>query len=178
MFGQRKGSFQQLGSDDVPHLLRGMAELATGHTGTQTVIADTDRVVLEGIGKVIVTLGHGTHEDTDTLLGAEGLDVVAGPDDWSLETQGHFTAVGRQVIGDGVFDDLKELLLGVGGADGQTVQKLHHQASKTLEGTGNADRGVDFDQDPFGGMDEDLELASLVHRGVEQGKQTLMGHMR
>lgn len=46
-----------------------MAEFTAGHTGTQAVVADTDLVILERVGKIIMTLGHGTDEDADTLIG-------------------------------------------------------------------------------------------------------------
>lgn len=64
------GASEVLRSDNVPHLLGSMAELAACDTGTQAVVTDGNRVILEGVGKVIVSLGHGTHEDTDALLGA------------------------------------------------------------------------------------------------------------
>lgn len=150
-----------------------MAELAASHTGTETVVADGDGIVLEGVGKVIVTLGHGTDKDGDTLTGTQGLDVVLGADNGGLETHGHLTAVGWEVVGDGVLDDLEQLLLGIGGANGQAVQQLDHQTSETLECAGNANGGVNFDQDTLGGVDENLQAASLVDGGVEEGEKAL-----
>lgn len=167
------GASEVLRSDNVPHLLGGMAELAACDTGTQAVVTDGNRVVLEGVGKVIVSLGHGTHEDTDALLGAQRFDVVASAHHGGFETEGHLAAVGGEVVGDGVLDDLQELLLGVGGTDGEAVQQLHHQTSETLEGTRNAHARVHFDQDTLGSVDEDLQLTRLVHGGVEQGEQAL-----
>lgn len=90
-----------------------MAEFTARHTCAQTVVADTDGVILEGVGKVIVTLGHGTNEDADTLVGTHRLDVVGGPHYGGLETEGHFPAIGGKVVRDGVLDDLQQLLLGV-----------------------------------------------------------------
>lgn len=90
-----------------------MAEFTARHTCTQTVVTDTDGVVLEGVGKVIVTLGHGTNKDANALVGTHGLDVVGGPHDGGLETECHFPAIGGKVIRDGVLDDLQQLLLGV-----------------------------------------------------------------
>jgi len=150
-----------------------VAELATGHTGRETVVADTDGVILERIGKVVVTLGHGTDKDSNALLGANRLNVVSGPHNGGLETESHLAAVGRQVVGDGVLDHLQQLLLRVSGADGQTVEQLDHQTRKTLEGSGNADGGVDFNQNTLGSVDEDLQAASLVDGRVEEGKKTL-----
>ena len=95
-----------------------MTELTAGNTGTQTVVADTDLVVFEGIRKVIVALGHGSDEDANALLGPQGLDVVGGADDRRLETEGDLAAVGRQMVCDGVLDDLEQFLLRIGGADG------------------------------------------------------------
>lgn len=88
-----------------------MAELAAGNTGTKTVVADTDSIVLEGVGKVVVTLGHGTDEDGDTLVRVQRLQIILGADHRRLETHGHLAAVGGQVVGDRVLDNLKELFL-------------------------------------------------------------------
>jgi hypothetical protein len=102
----------QLGfSKDIPNLFGSVAELATGNTGTETVVADTDSFVLERVGKVIVALGHGTDEDGDTLVGVQRLQVVLGTDNGRLETHGHFAAVGGQVVGDRVLNNLEELFL-------------------------------------------------------------------
>lgn len=77
------------------------------------------------------------------------------------------------MVGDGVLDNLEELLLGGGGADREAVQELHHQTGKALEGSGDADGGRNLDQDALGGVDVDLQLASLVDRRVEQGEKAL-----
>jgi hypothetical protein len=58
-------------SKNIPHFLGGMTELAACDTGTQTIIADTDCIILEGVREIIPTFGHGTDENTNTLLGAE-----------------------------------------------------------------------------------------------------------
>jgi hypothetical protein len=50
---------------------------------------------------------------------------------------------------------------------------LDHETGETLECTGNANGGVDFDQDTLGGVDEDLQAASLVDGGVEEGEKAL-----
>jgi hypothetical protein len=98
-------------SQNIPHLLRRVAELAASHTGTQTVVADTDGVILERVGKVVVAFGHGTDEDRNALLGTQRLNVVLGADHGGIETHGHLAAVRGQVVGDRVLDDLEELLL-------------------------------------------------------------------
>lgn len=147
---------------DIPCVLGRMAEFTASHAGTQTVIADTDGLVLEGIGEIVVTLGHGTDKDTDALLGAESLEVVAHTHDRRLVAHGDLAAIGREMVGDGVLDDPEQLLLGVGRANGQSMKQLDHEAGKTLEGARNADRRVDLDQDTFGGMDVDLQFTGLV----------------
>lgn len=101
-------------SEDVPGFFGGMAEFTASHTSTQAEVADTDGVVFEGIGKVIMTLGHGTNKDTDALIGVQRLDIVCCSDHGCLKTESHLTAVGGQVIGDGVLDDLQQLLLRIG----------------------------------------------------------------
>lgn len=150
-----------------------MAELAASNTGGQAEVADTDGIILEGIGKVIATLGHSTDKDANALFRLELLDVVSDADDGGIETQGDLAAVGRQVIGDGVLDDLEQLLLRRSRSNGEAVQELNHETGETLEGSGDADGGADFDEDTFGGGDVDLEFAGLVDGGVEKGEKTL-----
>lgn len=55
------------------------------------------------------------------------------------------------------------------------MQQLDHQTGEALEGTRDADRGRDLDQDALGGRDEDLEFTGLVDGRVEEGKQALVG---
>lgn len=98
-------------SEDIPNLFGSVAEFAAGNTGTKTVVADTDSFVLERVGKVIVALGHGTDENSDTLVGVQRLQVVLSADHGRLETHGHLAAVGGQVVGDRVLNNLKELFL-------------------------------------------------------------------
>lgn len=160
-------------SEDVPGFFGGMAEFTAGHTSTQAEVADTDGVILEGISKVIMTLGHGTDKNTNALICIQRLDIVCCSDHGCLETESHLTAVGRQVIGNGILDDLQQLLLRVGRADGEPVKELNHQPGKPLEGPRNTHRGVHFNQNPLGGMDKNLKLASLVDGGVEKGQETL-----
>lgn len=150
-----------------------MAELTARHTGTQAVVADTDGVVFERVGKVIVTLGHGSDKDANALVGAQRLNIVGGPHHGRLETQSHLPAVRGKVVRDGVLDDLQQLLLRVCRADRKPVKELNHQTGEPLESSGNAHRGVDFNQNPFGGVDVDLQSSSLIDGGVEEGEETL-----
>lgn len=53
------------------------------------------------------------------------------------------------------------------------MEELDHQTSETLEGTGNANGGADFDQDTLGCVNVDLELAGLVERRVKKSEKTL-----
>ena len=88
-----------------------MAELAASYTGTETVVANADGVVLELVGEAILAFGHGSDEYAYALLWPEVSDVVSDSDDGSIERQGHFAAVGRHMVGDWVLDDLQKLLL-------------------------------------------------------------------
>ena len=72
-----------------------MTELATRHACTQAKVTDTDRIVLVGIGKSVVSLGHCTNKDTDALLWLKVLNIVADPYNGGIETQGDFSAVWR-----------------------------------------------------------------------------------
>ena len=113
-------------SKDAPNILGTMTKLAAGNTGTQCVITNTDGIVLERVGKVIASLGHGADEDANTFLGAEGFDVITDADDGGFETHRHLATVRREVIGDGILDDLEQFLVRVGGADGESMQELDH----------------------------------------------------
>lgn len=151
-----------------------MAELAASHTGTETVVADTDGVVLEGVGKVVVALGHGTNENGNALFRVQRLEVILSADHGGIKTHRDLAAVGRQVVGDRVFNNLEQLLLRVGGADGEPVKQLNHQTGKPFERSRNTHGGVDFYQDALGCVDEDLEATSFVDRGIQQGEKALL----
>lgn len=103
--------------NDIPHVFCCVTELTTSNACRQAVVADGNLIVLEVVRKVIFALGHCTDEDAYALVGAERLDVVLHSYDRSLEGQGHFPAVGGQMLGDGVLDDPKELLLRRCGSD-------------------------------------------------------------
>jgi hypothetical protein len=53
------------------------------------------------------------------------------------------------------------------------VKELDHETREPFEGSRDTHGWVDFDQDAFGGMDEDLELACFVDWRVEEGKEAL-----
>lgn len=152
-----------------------MAEFAAGDTGRQAVVADGDLLVHEGIGKIVGALGHGSDKDADALVLVERVDVVAHTHDALVKTQGDLTAVGGEVVGDGVLDDAEQLLLRVSRADREAVEQLHHQAGEALERAGDADRRRDLNEDAFGGLDVDLQPACLVDGRVKEGKEALDG---
>lgn len=56
-------------SKNIPNFLGSMAEFAARHARTQTVVTDTDGLVLEGISKVVMAFRHRSNEDADALLG-------------------------------------------------------------------------------------------------------------
>lgn len=53
------------------------------------------------------------------------------------------------------------------------VDRLTHEATETLKGSGNANVGVDFDKDASCGVDVDLQQARLVQGRVEQREEAL-----
>ena len=161
--------------DDAPDVLSGVAEFAASYASTEVELADGDAVVFDRVGKVVVALGHGSDEDGDALVVVQTLDVVPDADHLGVEAERDLAAIGREVICEGVLDDLDELFVGGGRADLVTVQQLHHQTSEALEGTRNADGGVDLDKHAPSGLDVDLQLTRLVDGRIEQGKQALEG---
>ena len=98
-------------SNYVPNIFRRMAKLAASDTSTQAVIADTDGFVLEIVGKVILAFGHGTNEDTDAFIWCQALNIVFDSDNLCVEAQRDFPAIGGEVIGYRVLDNLEELFL-------------------------------------------------------------------
>jgi len=97
--------------EDIPDIFGRMAEFTAGNAGAEVEIADGDAVVFDVVGKVIIALGHGTHEDGNALALPEPSDVVADTHHFRVEAKRHFTAMGRKVIGNGVFDHFNQLLL-------------------------------------------------------------------
>ena len=159
--------------DDAPDVLGGVAELAASNAGTEIELADGDAVVFDTVGKVVVAFGHGTDENADALVGVQALNVVAYTHNLRVEAERDLAAVRGKVVGDGVLDDLDELLVGSRGADLVAMQQLHHQTGEALEGTRDAHGGVDLDEDAPRCLDVDLQLARLVDGRVEQRKQAL-----
>jgi hypothetical protein len=143
-----------------------VAEFATRNTSTQAVIADTYLIILVQIGKVILAFRHGSYEDTNTLLWLKCFDVVLYAHNRSLKTQSDLSAVWWEMIGDGILDDAKEWFVRLVGANMVTLEELNHQTSETLECTGKADGGVDFNENILGCMDVYLQFASFVDRGI------------
>lgn len=150
-----------------------MTELAASHAGGKAVVADTDGLVLEFIGKVVLSLGHGPDKDADTFGGRQSVDVVSHPDHFGVETEGDFSAIHREVVGDGVLDDLQQLFLGVDRSNRESMEQLHHETCKAFERSRDSHGRADLDQHPLGGVDEDLQLAGLVDGRVEESEKTL-----
>lgn len=80
--GPRVVVFPRGSLDDIPDILGSMAKLAASNTGTQRVIADTNGIILELVGERIISLGHGSDEDANALLGSQILNVI--PDSYHL----------------------------------------------------------------------------------------------
>lgn len=150
-----------------------MAEFAAGDRGRETVVADGDLLVDEFVREVVRAFGHCSNEDADALLVFQALHVFSYFDQGCIEGEGDLSAIGRKMVGDRILNDLEELFLGVNGSDGETVEELDHETCEALECTWNTNGRADFDQDTFGGVNVDLQLASFVDRRVEEGKQTL-----
>ncbi len=161
------------GLDDVPRIFAGVAKFAASHTGTETVVTDTDGFVLERVGKVVFPFGHGADEDTDALRRTEGVDVISDPDDVGVETEGNLATVRGEVVGDGVFDDLEQLLLRVDRADGKSVQELDHETREPPERSRNTHGRAHFDEHAFCRVDVNLQSAGFVDRRVEEREETL-----
>ena len=80
----------------------------------------------------------------------------------AIVDQAYFVLTGREVVRDGVLDDLDELDAGLRGGDVVLVEQLHHQASEPLEGPGDPSSRVDLDQHVVGGSDEHLQCCEVM----------------
>lgn len=53
------------------------------------------------------------------------------------------------------------------------MKELNHQTGEPLEGSRDTDGGVHFDQNSFGGVNENLQSPGLVDGRVEEGQEAL-----
>src|SRR3954467_5687489 len=95
-------------SNYVPNVFRRMTKLAASDTSTQAVIADTDRLVLEIVGKVILAFGLGTNKDTNAFIWCKALNVVFDSDNLCVEAQRDLAAIWRKMVGYRVLDNPEE----------------------------------------------------------------------
>lgn len=157
-----------------------MAELAARDAGAQAETAHADAVhgaadlaATHGF-EIVLALGHGAHEDGAALPVAEAPHVLCRADDGRLCRERRLAAPRGEVARDGAGHDLEQFLRGGGGADGEAVEELDHQAGEALERAGEADGGADGDERVVGGGDVDLEEAGFVEGGVEEGEEALL----
>lgn len=162
-----------MASEDGPGILGSVAKLATSDACRETVIADGNLFVDKLVGKIIITLGHGADKDADTFVLLERVNIVTHRHHLGIKAEGDLATLGRQVVGDGILDDLEQLFLGGDGANGQAVQELHHQTGEALKGTRNAHRRAHLDEHALGRVDVNLQFAGFVDGRVEEGEQAL-----
>ena len=77
------------------------------------------------------------------------------------------------MVRDWVLDDFEKLFLGSRRPNAEFVEQLNHEAGEALECARDANSRRDFDEHAFGGVDIDLELASLVDGRVKEREKTL-----
>ena len=53
------------------------------------------------------------------------------------------------------------------------MEQLHHQAREALESSRYAYGWADFDKNPFGSVNVDLEFAGFVNGRIEEGEEAL-----
>lgn len=163
-----------LHSYNVPELFERTAELATCHRSTQWVVADTDLLVNNAVGKVILAPRHGTDEDSYRMRLGQCGQELGQPDGRRIAGKSELDGVHRQVISDRILDDLEQLLRAVLTANGKLVQELHHEAAESLECAWYPNVRVHLNEYTFRCVDVDLEQASLVEWRVEEGQQALV----
>lgn len=77
------------------------------------------------------------------------------------------------MVGNGILNNLEELLVRVGALNRKAVEKLDHQTSKTLESARNADGWRNLDENALCRLNVDLELASLVDGRIKKCEEAL-----
>ena len=77
------------------------------------------------------------------------------------------------MVSDRSFDNPQEFLLGCCAPNGELVEQLHHQASKSLKGARDANGRRYFDQDTPSRGNVYLESTCFVNGRVEQSEQAL-----
>lgn len=70
-------------------------------------------------------------------------------------------------------DDLKQLLLTVDAANGESMEKLDHKTRESLERARNADVRINFNQNSLRGMDVHLQKTSLIERRIKEREKAL-----
>lgn len=78
------------------------------------------------ICEVIVALRHGSNKHANALVVVQTLDIVSNPHHFRIKAQCNFSAVRREVVGDWVFNDVDQFLLGGCRANLVSVEKLDH----------------------------------------------------
>lgn len=101
-------------SDNIPDIFSGVAEFTACNTGAQAVIANTDRFIFEGIGKIIFSFSHSSDENANAFFRCKALDVVSNSDHFGIKTECDFAAVRWQMICYWVFYDFEQFFLRVG----------------------------------------------------------------
>lgn len=98
-----------------------MAELTARNAGTETVVAETDRVVLEAVREIIITFCHRTHKYTYALLGAQVAYVILDSNHFGFKAESDFATVGWEMICYRILDHLEQLFLRIGRSDTQAM---------------------------------------------------------
>lgn len=122
-----------------------MAKFAACNAGTKVKLTDGNGIVLDAVGKVVVAFGHGSNEDGNAFVVVQAMNIVADTYDFRVEAQRDLTAVGWEVVCDGIFDDLDELLIGRSRANLMSMEQLDHQTCESFECPRDSDRWTDLD---------------------------------
>ncbi len=100
-------------SDDIPCVFGGMTKFAACHASAQAVVAYADGLVFEAVRKVVLSFCHCPNKDTDAFVGDQRVYVIPYSHHFSIEAECNLSTRWRQVVGDGVLDDLEKLFLRV-----------------------------------------------------------------
>lgn len=115
-------------SNDVPDFLSGVAKLAASNASTQSKVANTNAVVFEIVGEIILALCHSSHENTAAFIASKTTYVVIDTDNGGICRECDLAAVGRKVFGDWSWNHFEKFLWRRGGTDREAMKELNHES--------------------------------------------------
>mmetsp|Transcript_81348 Transcript_81348/g.226547 ORF Transcript_81348/g.226547 Transcript_81348/m.226547 type:complete len:313 (-) Transcript_81348:18-956(-) len=177
------GALRSTVSANAPQVLELVANLRTATRRTQSPRADRNPL-LDVVGAEVLLGGRipvrdraDREDDRSSVTVALAVQLSGEVPEFNRTAGDGKTkppAPRRQILLDGVGNDLHQRLVGLSGSDLLSLQQLDSQARESLKRPGDAQGRVHLDQHVLRRVDVNEELPRLVERAVQQGHQALM----